>query len=117
MALNPTPTYSQSSVSGGIPQAVPAYGFFQSGTAADAYPSAQPSPNWNVFGFQASTMVITNESANDLVYQFLQNQGQTPDNGVVKANSTLVLRNPNCSGVLFRNRNSGQNAAWILSAF
>ncbi len=112
-ALTPTPTYSQSSVSGGIPQAVPAYGFFTSGATADNYPTSAPQA---VFGFPASTIVITNESANDLVYQFAQNFGQSPDNGVVKANSTLVLREARCSGISFRSRNTGQAANFIVTA-
>jgi len=116
MALNPTPTYSQSSVSGGIPQAVPEYGYFTSGNAPDAYP-ANPGVGFYQFGFLSSTLVITNESANDLVYQFLSNQGSTPDNGVVKANTTLVLRGARTKGLSLRNRAAGQVAAFILTAF
>ena len=117
MALISTPTYSQGSVSGGIQTTVPCQqDYFCSGTSADAYPADPTNAHYNKFGFQAATVILTNESGNDLVYQWLNQAGSGFDSGVVKANSTLVIRQCFKQGILIRSRTGSSAAAWILSA-
>ena len=113
MALISTGTYILDSVSGTAFNSVvhADLAYCKEGVTTDSYAA-----NQNTFGFAANTIVITNESANDLAYQYIQFFGGNIDCGIVKGNSTIILRQAYKKGIAFRSRSSGQAANFVVSA-
>ena len=88
--------------------------FFAAGATVDAYTS--DGSNDLAFGFYATTIVIINESANDLCYAWPCIYAGGKDSGVIKANSTVVLLTMNKKGIKLRSRGAGAPANYLVSA-
>ena len=85
--------------------------FFKAGTTTDLY-----SGNVLAFGFYAENIIITNEGANDLCYEFPVLYGSGSDSGVVKAGQTIAFRKANKNGMKIRSRNGGSATTYLVSA-
>jgi hypothetical protein len=85
--------------------------FFKAGTTTDTYAG-----NVLVFGFFAENIIITNEGANDLCYEFPNQYLAGSDSGVVKAGQTVTLRKSNKNGMKLRSRTGGSATNYLVTA-
>jgi len=98
--------------------------YFGDATSAASYPAGTidgynkktntSDPNLHEFGFISQEVIIVNEGSNDIVFQADVHWGTNHDSGVVKANSTLILRNKRCRGIKVRSRTSA--SAYFIMA-